>query len=535
MADKKKDSKKRSEKPKQTMFHWAEFAAEKVIREKGDKKKYTVASGITPSGLVHIGNFREIITVELVKRALEKRGKEVRFIYSWDNFDVFRKVPKGMPKQDMLEKCLRKPIIDIEDPYEKESSYARHNEVRVEEEVKLVGVFPEFIYQAQKYRAGDYAKEIKFALDHTEEIKEILNEFREKPLAKDWLPIGVFSKKFGNDKVKNVKYDGEWSVSYELEDGSTETVDLRKGPDVKLRWRIDWPMRWNFEEVDYEPGGKDHSSPGGSFDTGKRIIEKLWKRDAPTYVMYDNVRIKGQTSKISSSSGGVLTIKDVLEVYEPAILRYLFAGTRPNAVFAISFDADVIKIYEDFDKVERIYYSLEKVKEKEEGKQKVIYELSCVDKPAKSMPFQPSFRHLTMVLQINELDIDKAIGYYEKQLKNESDKERLRTRAQCAVNWLQKYAPEEFKFEVQDSCKIKVDAKGKKILNELAEKLQEKDWTDKELHEEMYVLITNNEYPTGDFFKLAYGILLNKPKGPKLASFILEIGRERVAKLFASV
>ena len=49
----------------QKLVHWADQTAEKIIREKGDKETYTVASGITPSGVVHFGNFREVIT-ELV-------------------------------------------------------------------------------------------------------------------------------------------------------------------------------------------------------------------------------------------------------------------------------------------------------------------------------------------------------------------------------------------------------------------------------------------------------------------------------------
>ncbi|MBU1111697.1 MAG: lysine--tRNA ligase, partial [Nanoarchaeota archaeon] len=69
------------------MYHWTDIIADKIIREKGDKKSYTVAAGITPSGVVHIGNFRETITVDLVRRALIKRGKKVRFIYSWDDYD----------------------------------------------------------------------------------------------------------------------------------------------------------------------------------------------------------------------------------------------------------------------------------------------------------------------------------------------------------------------------------------------------------------------------------------------------------------
>jgi len=39
--------------------HWADQTAEKIIEVWGDKDLYTCASGITPSGTVHVGNFRE--------------------------------------------------------------------------------------------------------------------------------------------------------------------------------------------------------------------------------------------------------------------------------------------------------------------------------------------------------------------------------------------------------------------------------------------------------------------------------------------
>ena len=78
----------------QQSVHWADIYADRIIREKGPKEVYTCASGITPSGTVHIGNFREIISVDLLVRALKEKGHKVRFIYSWDDYDVFRKVPK---------------------------------------------------------------------------------------------------------------------------------------------------------------------------------------------------------------------------------------------------------------------------------------------------------------------------------------------------------------------------------------------------------------------------------------------------------
>ena len=37
-------------------YHWADKAAQEVI-DREDKEIYVLASGITPSGVVHIGNF----------------------------------------------------------------------------------------------------------------------------------------------------------------------------------------------------------------------------------------------------------------------------------------------------------------------------------------------------------------------------------------------------------------------------------------------------------------------------------------------
>ena len=53
--------------------------------------------------------------------------------------------------------------------------------------------------------------------------------------------------------------------------------------------------------------------------------------------------------------------------------------------------------------------------------------------------------------------------------------------------------------------------------------------------EEFYVIIKNNNLEIKDFFNAAYGVLINKQKGPKLASFVLSIGRQKVGELFGKV
>ena len=133
-------------KNKKQFYHWTDVIAEKIIRIKGDKDKYIVESGITPSGMIHAGNFREVITADLIRRALLKRGKKVEFLYVWDDYDVLRKVPVNLPKQDMIKENLRKPVFHVPDPYDCHKSYAEHFEKVFEKESTTVGIDATFIY-----------------------------------------------------------------------------------------------------------------------------------------------------------------------------------------------------------------------------------------------------------------------------------------------------------------------------------------------------------------------------------------------------
>lgn len=96
-------------------MHWSEQWADQLIERFPDKPTLVCAAGISPSGAVHIGNFREIVTVHFVARALEKRGRDVRFIFSWDDFDRFRKVPAGL--DPAFEKFIGMPYVEVPCPF----------------------------------------------------------------------------------------------------------------------------------------------------------------------------------------------------------------------------------------------------------------------------------------------------------------------------------------------------------------------------------------------------------------------------------
>jgi len=543
---------------KQGSHHWADEAAAKIIFEKSGvsgktKELYTCASGITPSGTVHIGNFREIISTELVVRALQDMGKNVRFIYSWDDYDVFRKVPANMPKQDELKKYLRYPITMVPDPWEKESSYARHHEVDVENTLPKVGIFPEYIYQAERYKTSIYAQGIFKALEKRDVLKEILDKFRDEDhkIKGEWWPVSAFCETCSKDETEiesaDKLEDGNWSLSYRCNAcGCQEKVDIKTAKGVKLLWRIDWPMRWEYEKVDFEPAGKEHHSSGGSFDTARLVCKEVYGWDAPVSFRYDFIGLKGTPGKMSSSKGQVVDLGEVLKVYTPELTRYLFAGTRPNTEFTISFDLDVIKIYEDYDKTERIAWKMENAKDDAAyQKEKRIYELSQVkritlDPENGQKPYQLPFRHLCNLIQIADGDIEKALADLAASADSAFKPEHLsalRERAQCAKYWVENCAPEEFRFRLLSAGETPgkplsdVEKNALRILRDDVICKIEEFADDKTCSTAIYAAAEKAGIDGKALFNAAYQALIGKDQGPRLASFLRSINKDRLLEI----
>ena len=481
-------------------FFWADQIADKIIKRK--KKKYACASGITPSGTIHVGNFREVITTDLVVRALRDKGKKVRFIYSWDDYDRLRKIPSNVPKG--FEEYIGMPVSEVPSPSGK-GSYAEYFENEFEKSLEKVGIKPEFIRQNSMHKQCKYASLIKKSMDHLKKIKNILNKYRKEPLGEDWLPLEVYCEKCKKDSTKILEIK-DYEIKYECKCGHRDTFDYQKKGLAKLKWRVDWPARWSYEKVDFEPGGIDHSVPGGSYATGKEIV-KIFDYVAPLYQIYEWIRIKGG-KEFGSSIGNVVTLQEVEEIYEPEVLRYLFVSTRPNKGFQISFDADVIKIYDEYDMLEEKYY--DKTATPQERR---IYELSQVEK-SKTRKEKFGFRHLITLVQVG-----KAEG----------------ERAEKVKNWLGKYAPEDFKFEVVEKVSARLDKKQKQALIALKESLSVKDFAEDELFNEFYNICEAIGLENKEFFEGAYMTLIGKGKGPRLAALILDIGKEKVVKLLEQI
>jgi len=266
--------------------HWSEEYVDKILEKFPDKEVYTCAAGISPSGTVHFGNFRDVVTSHAVHEELVNRGKKAKMIFSWDDFDRFRKVPQGIDSS--FEQYIGLPLSAVPSPDGKEESYAKFQEREFEKAMKDMDIDIEYRYQTDEYASGKYDESIIEALQKRKEIAKIMlsfmtekgkmnKEIKDDEYTENYYPISVYSRFSGKDNTRVIDYDGESEITYKCFDtGKTETVDITKDRIAKLAWKVDWAMRWKSEDVVFEPGGKDHSSPGGSYDTSSVIAREIF-------------------------------------------------------------------------------------------------------------------------------------------------------------------------------------------------------------------------------------------------------------------
>ncbi len=526
---------------------WSDQLAFGVTRKFSDRDTYVCASGISPSGIVHAGNFREIITTDFVVKSLKNRGEDVRFIYSWDDYDRFRKVPENVP--DEFEQYIGLPLSKVPSPEEGYDSYADYFESRLEEELEDMHMDIEFIRQTEMFENCEYADLIKEAMNSRENIREILNQYRREPLAQDWYPLRVYCKECEKDFTEIKSYDGEYTVEYYCEEcEETGKVDFSEEGLVKPPWRVDWPMRWHYEQVSFEPGGKDHSAAGSSRDTGAEIVEQVYNDEPPVYQMYDFITPKGGDKKISSSAGeNTLTLTDLKKVYSPEIVRFLFSETKPNKEFSIPFDEDIFQRYEKFDKIEDAYFNPDKMdNDRKREHWKRVYELAMVDIPGEQ-PVRVPFQHAAFVAQTVPEEDWKTKGIKSLQRTghvpedvSEQNIQRVLNRLERAKNWGQEHAPEDYKysinFEVPEDLAEELSTEQVDAISLLIEKLEEQEFEETDtLDKKIFDAKKESELGTGEFFNTAYTILLSREQGPRLSRLILSIGQEETVEILQQI
>lgn len=576
-----------------TEADWVSRFADEVIAEserRAPGKPVVVASGLSPSGPIHLGNLREVMTPHLVADEIRRRGYEVRHLISWDDYDRYRKVPAGVPGIDeSWAEHIGKPLTSVPAPAGSAyPNWAEHFKAAMTAALDELGVVYDGISQTEQYTAGTYRAQILHAMKHRADIDAVLDRYRTK---KDPAAAGKGKKPQQQKKVDEAELEAEAGSGAASEDdgsggsagyfpykpycgncekdlttvtsyddettelnytcnacGFAETVRLSEFNRGKLVWKVDWPMRWAYEGVIFEPSGVDHSSPGSSFVVGGQIVREVFDGVQPIGPMYAFVGISGM-AKMSSSKGGVPTPADALKIMEAPLLRWLYARRRPNQSFKIAFDQEIQRLYDEWDSLAR------KVADGSVLPADAAAYARAVGTAAGELPSTPRplpYRTLASV-------VDITAGHDEQTLRilSELDPENpltsldeARPRLDRAENWITSQVPAEARTVVRDEPDKELlgslDDQGRQSLRLLLEGL-DSHWSLDGLTTLVYGVpkvlagLEPDAKPTPElktaqrsFFALLYRLLVSRDTGPRLPTLLLAVGADRVRRLLGA-
>ncbi|GGL72946.1 lysine--tRNA ligase [Streptomyces fumigatiscleroticus] len=565
---------------------WVSRFADEVIEEserRAPGKPVVVASGLSPSGPIHLGNLREVMTPHLVADEIRRRGYQVRHLISWDDYDRYRKVPAGVDGVDeSWAEHIGKPLTSV--PAPKGSSYpnwAEHFKAAMIASLAELGVEFDGISQTEQYTSGVYRDQILHAMKHRGEIDAILAQYRTKPkpakkqqqkpvdeaeleaeegsgaAAEDdgssgsagYFPYKPYCGDCGKDLTTVTAYDDDSTeLTYTCTAcGFSETVRLSEFNRGKLVWKVDWPMRWAYEGVVFEPSGVDHSSPGSSFQVGGQIVG-IFGGKQPIGPMYAFVGISGM-AKMSSSRGGVPTPADALKIMEPQLLRWLYARRRPNQSFKIAFDQEIQRLYDEWDRLDAKVADGSALPADVAAHSRAVRTAGGeLPKTARPLPY----RTLASVADITAGHQDQAL-----RILSELDPEHpltsldeARPRYDKAEAWINTHVPADQRTIVRDEPDAELlaslDEQARQSLRLLLDGLAE-HWSLDGLTHLVYGVpkvqagfsadATPKELPPEiktaqrSFFALLYHLLVGRDTGPRLPTLLLAVGQDRVRKL----
>ncbi|GGV70578.1 lysine--tRNA ligase [Streptomyces pilosus] len=565
---------------------WVSRFADEVIEEserRAPGKPVVVASGLSPSGPIHLGNLREVMTPHLVADEIRRRGHQVRHLISWDDYDRYRKVPAGVPGVDASwSEHIGKPLTSVPAPAgSAHPNWAEHFRAAMVESLAAMGVEFDGISQTEQYTSGVYREQVLHAMRHRGDIDAILAQYRtkktpakkqqQKPVDEAELEAAEGSGAAAEDDGSsgtagyfpykpycgNCEKDFTTVTSYDDDSteltyactvcGFSETVRLNEFNRGKLVWKVDWPMRWAYEGVIFEPSGVDHSSPGSSFQVGGQIVG-IFGGEQPIGPMYAFVGISGM-AKMSSSKGGVPTPGDALKIMEPQLLRWLYARRRPNQSFKIAFDQEIQRLYDEWDRLDA------KVADGSALPADAAAHSRAVRTASGELPRTPRplpYRTLASVADITAGHEDQALRILSDLDPSNplGSLDEARPRYDRAEAWINHHVPADQRTIVRaepDAELLKsLDEQGQQSLRLLLDGLAD-NWSLDGLTHLVYGVpkvqagfsadATPKELPPEiktaqrSFFALLYHLLVGRDTGPRLPTLLLAVGQDRVRAL----
>ena len=521
---------------------WAAAVADE-IEARDPAEPIVIKGGVSPSGVAHLGNFNEIMRGYFVAEVLRDRGFEVRQVFTSDDRDPLRKLPRKLADPEgnivglgdvdagALGRNLGKPYTDIPDPFGESASYAAHFASLLKADADRLGVPVDMISNTELYEDGTFEPVVEHVLANVDEARAVLSAYQSK-VDGEYVPFNPICGNCGKvtETVTDIDLDAG-TVDYVCTDmtaggdtiegcGHEGTATFREG---KLPWRFEWPAQWQVLGVDFEPFGKDHAE--GSWPSGEDIARNVLGIEPPVPMTYEWFTLNGEA--LSSSAGNVVTVPEILELLEPEVLRYFFALNPRKAR-----DLDLSRLdqlVDDFDRFERAYFG-DVDDEAVTAFAERAYPYVVTERRDDRIRLPYTFAAVLGMTDDRDLRLEMARneGYVDDDTPEWAVEAALE-RVDRARAWAERM-DNAYNYRIQETLPdVEFDGDTVAALDDLADFVAA-GHDGEAIQGEMYETARRHGVEVSEFFEAGYLLFFDQPQGPRLGEFLGELDSEFVVR-----
>ncbi len=533
---------------------WADEVADRIEAREPDDP-IVIKGGISPSGVPHLGNMNEIMRGYYVAEVLRERGHEVRQVFTSDDRDPLRKLPRtlcdlegnlvdlGDVNAGALGRNLGSPYTAIPDPFGCCDSYGDHFSRIIQDSADALEVPIDLVSTTDLYTSGAFDDVVEFVLENRERAAEVLSSYQDTVDA-DYVPFNPICAECGKvtETVTDIDLE-DGTVAYECTDmeagdrtisgcGHEGTATFRDG---KMPWRFEWPGQWQVLDVDFEPFGKDHAE--GSWPSGDDIARTVFDSEPPVPMVYEWFTLDDEP--FSSSAGNVILVSDVLTLLEPEVLRYFFAKDPAKAR---DFSVERLDLLVDeFDRLEAIYFGEVDASEDEQAFADRVYPLVIggadglhsvsSGEPADRVRLPYTFA--AVLGMTDDPDLREEIARREGHIPDDAPQwavDGALERVERAQAWARR-TENQFDYELKrtEIPEHDFDADTEAALEDLAD-FVEAGHDGEAIQGEIYEAARRHDVAVGDFFAAGYRLFFDEDQGPKLGPFLAKVDQTFVVE-----